>query len=309
MSNLYNPDYLSRLCKKYGLAPSKRYGQNYLVDQEVIKTIIGVADLKPTDTVVEVGPGFGVLTLALAEKVKKVFSFEIEKKLQSYWAEKINNEKIDNLEIVWGNVLREFERFCHSDPPTGGEESLSQSPNGQRSFASLKMTDRRYKVVANLPYQITSPIVRLFLENPLPPTEMVLMVQKEVAERICARPGDMSLLSVAVQYYAQAELAAPVPRSAFWPEPRVDSAVIRLTQPENKRARNQEFDGRFFSLVKAGFANRRKFLLKNLLPLVGKENKGRLERAFLALNLKSSARAQELSVAQWVELTEELLDN
>lgn len=275
MANLFNSDYLFHLCKKYGLAPSKRYGQNYLIDAEVIETIVGSADLRPTDTVVEVGPGFGVLTLALAPRAGKVIAFEIERKLQPYWVELQKNQV--KVEMIWGNVLREFE---HSVPFRGAGN---------------------YKVIANLPYQITSPVIRLFLEAEQPPGLMVLMVQKEVAERICAAPGQMSLLSVAVQYYAEVELVVTVPRSAFWPEPRVDSAVIRIIN-KKQRAINKEFDKHFFVLVKAGFSNRRKLLIKNILPAVGKKHKTALTQIFIDLDLSPKARAQELTIEQWMDL-------
>lgn len=291
-SSLFNPDYLLYLCKKYGLAPSKKYGQNFLVDPGVIEAIIAAADIGPADTVVEVGPGFGVLTLPLAARAQRVISFEIEKKLQPYWEEAKN--KRTNVEIIWGNVLREFDRFCHSAP----------------DFTSVVRMTSPYKVVANLPYQITSPVIRLFLEAKPPPGLSVLTVQKEVAERICARPGGMSLLSVAVQYYADAEIVAAVPRSAFWPAPKVDSAVVRITARPRPAPplKGEGFEGKslfnkfFFTLVKAGFSNRRKFLLKNILPIFGKEDKARLAETFFAAHLTPQARAQELSVGEWLEL-------
>lgn len=180
MSKIFNPDYLQHLSAKYGLNPTKRYGQNFLINEEVIEKIIEIAGLEKSDTVVEVGPGFGVLTLELAQRVEKVVSFEIEKKLKPYWEEK--QENLPNVEIVWGNVLKEF------------LISNFQFP---------------FKVVANLPYQITSAVIRMFLEADKPSNaerglksrlarleKMTLMVQKEVGERICAAPGEMSLLSV-----------------------------------------------------------------------------------------------------------------
>lgn len=306
MPNLYNPDYLLHLCKKYGLAPSKRYGQNYLIDESVIAAILAAADLKSDDTVIEVGPGFGVLTLALAERAGRVVSFEIEKKLEPYWSDKIKNEKISNLEIVWGNVLREFELKSHPALPSveerGENPSFAKEGSAPRS-GEISLSSGQYKVVANLPYQITSPVIRLFLEAEQPPELMVLMVQKEVAERICAKPGRMSLLSVAVQYYADAEVVVCVPHASFWPTPRVDSAVIKITN-KKQRTINKEWDKRFFTLVKAGFANRRKLLLKNLLPVVGKEHKTFLTKVFVDLGFNVTIRAQELSIEQWVELVQ-----
>ena len=292
MSKLYNPDYLKHLCLKYKLTPSRRYGQNFLIEPEVIEKILTVAGLKAEETVVEVGPGFGVLTLALAEKVKKVVAFEIEKKLAPYWEEKIKQHK--NIQIVWGNILKQVESY---------------SARGGSAFGG--------KVVANLPYQITSAVIRLFLENANPPELMVLMAQKEVAERICARPGDMSLLSVAVQYYADPEMVATVPRTNFWPEPRVDSAIIKLSLRGVRQLADDEAIPRdrhapsglamtsefFFKIVKAGFSSRRKMLIKNLAPLCGK-NKAKLRDIFSKIGLNEKVRAQELSVEQWRQLVE-----
>ncbi len=296
--NLYNPDYLKHLCGKYGLAPSKRYGQNFLIDPAIVENIVARAGLKSEDVVIEVGPGFGVLTFALAEKVKQVISFEIEKKLQPYWSRFLAknrgssiSDKAEigsNIEIVWGNVLKSF-----------------------LSSGSLGMTDN-YKVVANLPYQITSPVIRLFLEAEHPPESLVLMVQKEVAERICAPPGEMSVFAVSVQYYADPEYLFTVPRSSFWPIPRVDSAVIRLSLrarligasagEAERTTRQSNFEKQFFHIVKAGFANRRKLLSKNLEPVVGKNNKEKLKKIFADLGFGPNTRAQELSVEQWKKL-------
>lgn len=290
MSKLFNPDSLLHLCQKYGLRPSKKYGQNYLIDPSVIEKIIIAADLSSTDTVIEVGPGFGTLTFALVARAQKVFTFEIEKKLQPYWEQVLEtrNKKLEtggsereNIEIVWGNVLNEIRNW--------------------------KLETGEYKVVANLPYQITSPLIRTFLEAEQPPQLMVLMVQKEVAERICAKPGDMSLLSVAVQYYAKPEIVMIVPRTSFWPAPAVDSAIVRIKNYES-RIMNSEFTKHFFTVVKAGFAQRRKLLIKNLEPIVGKKEKGKLKETFSTLGLKPEARAQELSVEQWLKTAERLLE-
>lgn len=267
MEKLFNPDYLLSLCKKFGLTPSKQYGQNYLLDGEVIQAMIDVAAIGPKDTVVEVGPGFGVLTLPLVETAKQVISYEIEKKLEPYWTNYQNQHK--NLTVNWGNALKTF------IPPA-----------------------EPYKVAANLPYQITSAVIRLFLEAERTPTVIVCMVQKEVAERICAKPGDMSLLAISVQYFGTPKLVQIVPRTAFWPSPAVDSAVISITPTPVDRT-NEKW---FFNVVKAGFAQRRKFLVKNLLPLIDKKNKPALLVLLQKIGLTPEARAQELSMEQWKEL-------
>ena len=276
MPSLFNPDQVQQLAARYGLRPGRTYGQNFLVDETVINKIIKLSNADSTDTVVEIGPGFGVLTLSLAEKAGRIISFEIEKKLKPYWDGVL--KKHPNVEIFWGNVLKTFPEIVKNLPD-------------------------HYKVVANLPYQITSAAIRMFLEAEKPPAKLTIMVQKEVGERICAKPGDMSLLSVSVQFYAEPHLELTVPNSAFWPPPKVDSAVVTL----NRRAgmKNLPANDLFFAVVKAGFANRRKFLIKNLAGFVGKEHKKELLEVFSKLSLSASVRAQELSVAEWQELAKE----
>lgn len=274
---LFNEDYLRHLCQLYDIIPSKKYGQNFLIDPEPVEEIIEAAEIKAGETIVEVGPGFGVLTLGLAEKAKKVLAFEIEKRLLPYWEERQKQQS--NIEVVWGNVLYEV----------GSQESL-------KSLES-------YKVVANLPYQITSHAIRTFLEMEHKPKVMVLMVQKEVAERICAKAGDMSVLAVSVQYYGDPEIITIVPRSCFWPAPAVDSAVIKITVKNNVIS-NKDANEQFFSLVKAGFSSRRKMLIKNLSSVANKEI---LKKTFAEVGINDKVRAQELSVGQWGELVERLL--
>lgn len=273
---LFNSDYLKHLCQKHGLRPSKKYGQNYLIEPEVIEEILTAGDLSSDDTVVEVGPGFGILTFALAEKVKKVIAFEIEKKLQLYWEDRISNLESRNIEIVWGNILNEYSKF--------------------------QLPDSKFKVIANIPYQITSQIIRLFLTEIInPPTEMILMVQKEVAERICAEAGEMSLLALSVQLYADPEIIAIIPRKSFWPEPAVDSAIIKITKHE-PLIKNPVDVENFFKIARSGFAQKRKFLIKNLEPVIGKKNKAVLQQIFAEIGLLPTVRAQELSLDNWIAL-------
>ncbi|MDD4477190.1 MAG: 16S rRNA (adenine(1518)-N(6)/adenine(1519)-N(6))-dimethyltransferase RsmA [Patescibacteria group bacterium] len=271
MPNLFSINYLKQLCAEYHFTPSKKYGQNFLINPAPITRMVEAAEISKEDTVVEIGPGFGILTFALAEKAGKVLAFEIEKKLESYWNKKIEHYK--NIEIVWGNVLK------------------------SSKFQNSKF--KKYKVVANLPYQITSNAIRVFLEAENKPEIIVLMIQKEVAERICAGPGKMSILSVSVQYYAEPEIVMKAPRSYFWPEPGVDSAVLKL-----KVCKNRDTDvENFFRMVKTGFANKRKMLIKNLESLVGKDGKEKLKNAFKQTGLDEKIRAQDLSVEDWVGLS------
>mgnify|MGYP001582635629 CR=1 FL=1 len=281
--------------------------------------MLEAGEVKKDDVVVEVGPGFGVLTLALAENAKKVLAFEIEKKLEPYWTEQMS--RLKNIEVIWGNVLTTLSlRGAESD------EAIS-SPGDCR--AALAMT-KNYKVIANLPYQITSNVIRKFLEAEHKPELMVLMVQKEVAERICAKPGDMSVLAVSVQCYAEPEIVMYVPKSYFWPAPAVDSAVIKLSikqsecfyppltkrgqggvagdggtsaTPPNLLLERGGNDEEFFKIVKAGFANRRKMLIKNLSAVADKK---KLVVIFQEIGISEKVRAQELSVEQWRMLVSKL---
>lgn len=299
VTSLYNTDYLEHLGGKYGLRPSRKYGQNFLIDESVVEKIIAAGEVKKTDTIVEVGPGFGVLTLALAESAGKVISFEIEKKLQLYWEKKL--PAVPNVTIIWGNVLHQFSTVIANEV----KQSLpNQLVNGEDRHvpSGLAMTGG-YKVIANLPYQITSAVIRLLLEANPAPEVMILMVQKEVAERICAAPGDLSLLALSVQLYATAELLFTVPRTAFWPPPAVDSAVIKITRKPVADIQSELVEP-LFKLAKAGFSSKRKLLSKNLLPAVGKKNKAALAEAFEELGLLPTVRAQELSLEEWVALAQ-----
>ncbi|PIR03686.1 MAG: ribosomal RNA small subunit methyltransferase A [Candidatus Magasanikbacteria bacterium CG11_big_fil_rev_8_21_14_0_20_39_34] len=266
--NLHKPTYLKELCLEYGLSPSKKYGQNYLITDAPIQKMVEAAGVSSKDTIIEIGPGFGVLTFALVQKAKEVISFEIEKKLVSYWDSQKEIHK--NLQLIWGNFLKEF-------------------PNFQSQLTN-------YKVVANLPYQVTSNVLRVLLESEKKPKSITVMVQKEVAERICAKAGDMSLLSVSVQYYGKPKIITKVPSGCFWPAPKVDSAVIHIDVEQSSHTHHA--DEQFFSYVRAGFSNKRKQLAKNIasqFPLKESFIRETLE----SISLNPKARAQDLLVSDW----------
>ena len=266
--NVYKPSYLIELCKKYNLSPSKKYGQNYLMTKIYIDKMLEAGEINKDDLVVEVGPGFGVLTFALAEKAGKIVSFEIEQKLREYWEE----NALENLEIIWGDVVKQFSVSKFSAP---GGPALGW---------------KKYKVVANLPYQITSAILRMFLE---------LENKPESAQRITAKKGDMSVLAISVQYYGQPKVVAKVTKGNFWPSPKVDSAVLLIN---NIKSPNNDFsDERFFEVVKSGFAQKRKQLWRNLsqgLKLDAEKIKGIL----VEVCGNEKIRAEELGVEEWVEI-------
>ncbi len=275
---LYNPDHLLHLCKTYGLSPSKKYGQNFLIAPEVIDQMLAAAELKPSDHVVEVGPGFGVLTKALAPRVEQLTSFEIEKKIQPYWQKE--NKHYPNLEIIWGNVLH-------------------LAPN-------YKLQTTNYKLIANLPYQITSAVLQLFLAKVRRPELMVVMVQKEVAERICAAPGDLSILALTAQFYGTPSYIATVPRHLFWPSPAVDSAILKLTTNAVTESEQVWFETKLLPFIKQGFSNRRKLLSKNIKGYLSKAEASRVPAAFAKLGLLPTVRAQELSLSDWTALYKEI---
>jgi 16S rRNA (adenine1518-N6/adenine1519-N6)-dimethyltransferase len=267
---MLTPTQIKALCEQYRLNPSKKYGQNYLIQPKPVLDMIGAGELTPSDTVVEVGPGFGVLTLPLTEKVAQVYAFEIEQKLCPYWEETVQAK---NLEMLWGNALNEFPKLAPTLP-------------------------KGYKILANLPYQITSNILRTFLEASNAPERIVVMVQKEVAERMCAKPGDMSMLAVSVQYYGTPKIVSIVRKGNFFPSPKVDSAIIQITDIKPKDA---EVDAAFFRIVKAGFSNKRKQLAKNIsggLQL----DKEVVAKKIADITGSLTSRPQELSIAEWKAL-------
>jgi 16S rRNA (adenine1518-N6/adenine1519-N6)-dimethyltransferase len=254
-----------------------RLGQNFLKNDKIVKKIVAAADLKADDFVLEIGPGRGILTEELAKYAGKVLAIEIDELLIEPLTKKFNSKK--NVEIIHENILN-----------INLAELIKQ-----------KFQDKNYKVIANIPYYITSPIIRLFLENENPPSEMILMVQKEVAERIVAKPGQMSILAISVQYYADAEILFEVGKENFEPAPEVDSAVIRMsriTKIKEERIKTNDF----FRIVKAGFSAKRKTLINNLSNSLHLD-KTIIEEKIKTVGLKPTVRAQELSVEDWKKLT------
>jgi len=250
-----------------------KLGQNFLIDHQIIEKIINSADITSDDLVLEIGPGKGVLTEALLRKAGKVLTIEIDEGLVKNLQEKFKNTK--NLEIINENIL-------DTDLNT-----LYQIPNTS------------YKVIANIPYYITAKILRKFLESNFPPQEMILMVQKEVAERIVASPGKMSLLSLSVQYYAEPEILFEVNKKCFSPVPEVNSAVIRIKPKSSVRDINET--QKIFRLARIGFASKRKTLLNNLSSSLQQE-KGTALKKLESLGFSQNTRAQELSVENWQKL-------
>ncbi|MBZ9571872.1 ribosomal RNA small subunit methyltransferase A [Patescibacteria group bacterium] len=264
--------FLKKLLKKYQARPLKRFGQNFLIDKKVLEKIIEAASLQPKDIILEIGPGIGTLTLELTKRVKKVIAIEKDKKMYEILKETLADFK--NVEIIQEDILK-----------------LDLKP----------YTLYPYKVVANLPYYIVSPTIRKFLELcEAKPRTMILMIQKEVAQRICSRPPNMSILSISVQFYAKPEIISFVSKKSFWPQPKVDSAILRIA-PLINADRKLIITDLFFKIVKAGFSQPRKQLVNNLSKRL-KLDKEKIKNWLLKNKIQPNQRAETLSVEDWMNL-------
>ena len=267
------------LLGRYGLRAKKGLGQHFLIDEEVLQLIVAAARLTPADVVMEIGPGLGVLTRELARHAGWVIAVELDDQLAAILKDSLASSQ--NVTVINEDVLKIEPATCLDELKT------------KFHFVS-------YKVVANLPYYIASPTLRHFLEATVKPQTIVVMVQKEVAEEITARPGQMSLLSISVQLYGQPEIMGYVPAHCFYPEPAVDSAILRITLYPQPAIEIADKEG-FFALVRAGFSAARKQLansLANGLGITKPEVLDLLTRA----NIAPQRRAETLSLEEWAYL-------
>ncbi len=258
------------------MKPKKSLGQNFLRDKTVLSTIIEVSNLTREDNVIEIGPGEGVLTDEMLKKTGKLIVIEKDDSLAARLDLRLrgnNRITIINEDILEINLPEILE----------------------------KNNFKNYKLIANIPYYITSPIIRLFLETTYQPTEIILMVQREVAERICASPGQMSILASSVQYYASSEIISFVDKNSFWPVPEVDSAIIRITPFIEKPTQKEAIS--FFRIVTAGFSAKRKTLSNNLSSSFHLDKKT-VEEKIRLTGLAPTQRAQELTIENWKKLAE-----
>jgi len=276
-----------KLLRRFGLRARKGLGQHFLIDDEVLKLIASAAELTPADVVIEVGPGLGVLTEELARKAGWVVTVELDNRLAAILKRTLTSS--DNVAIINENILQ-------IAPAALLQEQKVRFPPAITSPFS-------YKVVANLPYYITSPVLRHFLEARVKPRIMVVMVQKEVAEVIVAEPGHMSVLSISVQLYGEPRIISYVPAQCFYPVPEVDSAILRIDlypQPAIEVADKESF----FELVRAGFTASRKQIINSLsqglrlpksdvLSLLGK------------VGIAPQRRAETLTLEEWARLWRE----
>lgn len=259
------------LFKKHRFWPSKRFGQNFLIDKGVLRKIIEAAEISSKEVISEIGSGIGNLTRELAKKAKRVIAIEKDPKMVEILKETLKD--FQNVEIV--------------------QEDILKIPDSKFQILNF------YKVVANLPYYIVSPVIRKFLESEVPPNEMVLTVQKEVAQRICAKPPDMNLLAVSVQLYAEPKSISYIPKTSFWPQPKVDGVIIKLKVKNEKLKVNRNL---FFKIVKTGFSQPRKQLINNLSRGL-KIDREKVKSWLLKNNIQPTQRAETLTIEGWLKLT------
>lgn len=281
MADLGSAKSTANIINKYGFSFQKRFGQNFLIDEHVLDKIVDAALVGKEDGVIEIGPGIGTMTQRLCEAALKVVAIEIDKELIPILNETMSG--YDNVKIINADVMKtDLDKLIREE------------------FSGMSV-----KVVANLPYYITTPIVMSLLENHLPVESITIMVQKEVAQRMQAGPGtkDYGALSLAVQYYADTYIAANVPPNCFMPRPKIGSGVIRLTV--RKEAKVEVADEKLmFSLIRAAFNQRRKILVNAVTNFPGLDyTKEDIEKALAELDISEKIRGEALSLQQFAELS------
>ncbi len=279
----------------------KSLGQNFLIDKTVLDKIISASDLDKNDAVIEIGPGLGTLTQELSARCKKVIAIEKDNKMA-----KMLENRILNFEYEISNIKTPNSKFQIPNSLIINDDILKINLDELiKKYAS----GGKYKLISNIPYYITSPIIKLFLEAETKPELIVLLVQKEVAERICAKPGKLSILALSVQIYGEPEIIGYVNKSAFYPEPKVDSAILKIKNiKKGALDRAPENNKNLFRIIKIGFSAKRKKLANNLsagLNIDKKETEKILSKAGINLN----ARAQELRLEDWEKLEEMIWGN
>ncbi|WP_159720932.1 16S rRNA (adenine(1518)-N(6)/adenine(1519)-N(6))-dimethyltransferase RsmA [Streptococcus halichoeri] len=271
---------------RHGFTFKKSFGQNFLTDTNILQKIVDTAQITPAVNVIEIGPGIGALTEFLAEKAAEVMTFEIDERLVPILADTLRdfeNVQVINQDILKADLHQQIQQFKNPDLPI--------------------------KVVANLPYYITTPILMHLIESKIPFQEFVVMMQREVADRISAKPNTKAYgsLSIAVQYYMEAKVAFIVPRTVFVPAPNVDSAILKMTRRKAPLVSVQDEDF-LFRVSKASFAYRRKTLWNNLTSHFGKTavTKQRLTQALETAQISPTIRGEALSLADFARLADAL---
>lgn len=283
MASLGNPTNTIGVLQKHHFYFQKKFGQNFLIDANVLENIISVAGINKNDCVLEIGPGIGTMTQYLCENAREVVAVEIDKKLIPILQEDTLSS-YDNITIINEDILKV------------DINAIVQERNDGKAI----------KIVANLPYYITTPIIMGLFESHVPLESITIMVQKEVAERMQVGPGtkDYGALSLAVQYYAKPEVMMTVPASCFMPRPNVDSAVIKLTRHQNPPVQVKD-EKLMFKIIRAAFNQRRKTLVNSLNNASGLNiNKESVYAALKMMGLSATIRGEALSLAQFAELSD-----
>ncbi|MBU5437042.1 16S rRNA (adenine(1518)-N(6)/adenine(1519)-N(6))-dimethyltransferase RsmA [Tissierella sp. MSJ-40] len=278
---LYSPKYVREILNRYGFEFSKSLGQNFLIDGNIVRKIGIEGEITKEDYVLEIGPGMGTLTEELSLRAKKVVAVELDKTLLPILDETL--ESCDNIEIIHGDILKiDIQKLI--------DEKLDGGP---------------VKVVANLPYYVTTPIIAKLLEEDLNLESIIVMVQKEVAERMVANPGSKQYgsLSVFVNFYSHPKIVVKVPKTVFMPQPKIDSAVIKLTLKENLPDVDRD---QFFKVVKAAFSKRRKTIINSLSTYGFNIDKECIKETLEQLNIKLEERAENLSVEDFIKISKTL---
>ena len=268
-----------QLLNRYHLTPSKGLGQNFLVDDEILSEIVRIAEIPADSTVLEIGPGLGGLTRYLAEAADDVVAVELDRRMIPPLKEVL--KEYDHVRIIQGDILE-------IDP-----DSL--------------IVDPAYSVFANIPYYITSAVIRHLLNAKTKPRRIVLTVQKEVAQRICAQPGDLSLLALSVQIFGSVSIPLTIPADAFFPQPKVDSSVVKIDVYTEPLVSVAELDD-FFRLAKAGFGQKRK-TLRNSLSSDLRLSTSEVEAALAKAGIDPMRRAETVSIEEWKRLVESVPKN
>ena len=260
--------------------PNKLLGQHFLVSRDVLKKIIDAADIAATEIVLEIGPGHGVLTRELATRAKRVIAVEKDRLLADELRKKLSTEKISNVTIITGDVLK-------LTPRTLG-------------------LPKTFSVVANIPYYLTARLIRILLERRAQPEKMILMVQKEVADRILAKPPHMNLLALSVQVYGTPSIIAAVPPTAFSPRPEIDSAIIAIRNISESLFKIHKIEPKyFFAVIRAAFQHKRKNIA-NALEKGSAANKEKLYQALAESGIDPKRRPETLSIDEWITLAKRL---
>ena len=282
--DIATPARTKAILDQYKFSFKKSLGQNFLIDLNILDRIVGAASVHDEMGVIEVGPGIGALTEQLAKRAKKVVAFEIDQRLLPVLEDTLS--PYPNVKVVHSDVLK-----------------ADVAKVIQEEFQGIN----EIMVVANLPYYVTTPILMKLLEEKLPISGIVVMIQKEVAERLGANPGtkEYGSLSIAAGYYAEADVAFTVPKTVFIPQPNVDSAILRLKirQTPPVEVENEDF---FFKIIRASFAQRRKTIHNNLVHSFGKDKKEVIENALVAAQIDPKRRGETLTISEYATLSNTL---